>query len=53
MEWDAEYSLSIFHSLYCPLGLSQTSVASPRPRPYQPKHAHFLPDFFGFPSTHQ
>nr|XP_044250949.1 uncharacterized protein LOC123003220 [Drosophila takahashii] len=33
--------LHIFHSLYCPLGLSQTSVANLRPRPYQPTYAHF------------
>ncbi|KMY90873.1 uncharacterized protein LOC116800222 [Drosophila sechellia] len=26
--------LNIFHSLYCPLGLSQTSVANFEPRPY-------------------
>ncbi|XP_044316342.1 uncharacterized protein LOC108050508 [Drosophila rhopaloa] len=39
--------LAIFHSFYCPLGLSETSVANPRPRPYQPTHAHFPHDFLG------
>uniref|UniRef100_A0A6P4FB94 Uncharacterized protein LOC108050508 n=1 Tax=Drosophila rhopaloa TaxID=1041015 RepID=A0A6P4FB94_DRORH len=43
--------LAIFHSFYCPLGLSETSVANPRPRPYQPTHAHFPHDFLGL-STH-
>ncbi|KRJ99119.1 uncharacterized protein LOC26535785 [Drosophila yakuba] len=42
--------LSISHSLYCPLGLSQTSVANFGPRPYQPTHAHYPDIFQGFPS---